>query len=95
MTNRQTRLQTVTKPLPSPSVLQKGSRGTPMINGDEPEDLVCGSCGDAITRGVSAQSMAKSLIAPVQLLVQCNCGAHNLIEPEIVIRLAEDADVGV
>jgi hypothetical protein len=84
MTNKQTRLQTVTKPLPKASVLQKGPRGTPMIKGDEPEDLLCGSCGDVITNGVSAQSITERFIAPVQLLVQCNCGAHNLIGPGIV-----------
>jgi hypothetical protein len=58
-------------------ILQKSSPvGTPQFEGDESEDLVCGSCGAVIAKGVSLENFRTEFPMAVseQLVVKCDCG---------------------
>jgi hypothetical protein len=82
MARRVTRLEVIT-PAAGASVLTKGTpRGQPLFRGDDPksdENLVCGSCGGLLGRGISLEVLRGKFSAPTQLAILCDCGAHNLI----------------
>jgi hypothetical protein len=68
-------------------ILQKSSPvGTPQFEGDESEDLVCGSCGAVIAKGVSLENFRTEFPMAVseQLVVKCDCGEYNLLPSEVV-----------
>ena len=81
MEHTKTRLTFVDEPSPGASILMPDVE--PGFKGDEAEDLLCGSCGASISRGVSAGTIAAKFAAPIQLLVKCPiCGKHNRLSAE-------------
>ncbi len=83
MEHSKVRLTAVDEPIAGASILAPDFE--PGFSGDEPEDLLCGSCGARISRGVSAITLAQRFAAPIQLLVKCPvCGQHNRVIPEFV-----------
>jgi hypothetical protein len=50
----------------------------PFLTGKERTNLLCGSCGLVLCKGVSAESCTKKFAAPVPVLVRCpQCESHN------------------
>ncbi len=81
MDHTKTRLTFLEEPSPGASILAPDFE--PAFQGDESEDLLCGSCGASISRGVSASTIAGKFPAPIQLLVKCPiCGKHNRLSGE-------------
>ena len=73
MPNKQISLKLVTKPGPDAAIIEKGTpAGTPLFNGTQSEDLLCGSCGGVIVKGMFLNSFAN-------IVVKCDCGAYNLL----------------
>ena len=86
MPNKKISLKVITPHLRA-IILQKSSPvGTPQFEGNESEDLVCGSCGAVIAKGVSLENFRTEfpMAVPEQLVVRCNCGEYNLLPSEIV-----------
>ncbi len=79
---RKTKLAVVPEPPADASVLHL--ENAPFLKGRESENLVCGSCGLVICKGVSAESCMAKFSAPAQLLVRCpKCGTHNLLNAKV------------
>jgi hypothetical protein len=73
---KKTKLAVIARPAADASVLHL--ENAPFLKGKERENLVCGSCGLVICKGVSTESCARKFAAPVQVLVRCpKCGTHN------------------
>ena len=73
---RKTKLATVPEPPADASVIHL--ENAPFLKGKEGENLLCGTCGLVICKGVSTESCMSKFSAPVQLLVKCpKCGTHN------------------
>ena len=52
--------------------------------GDLDEDLVCGSCGTVLGRGVSEEMVARLFATPAQLLLTCwECGKYNRLPAQV------------
>jgi hypothetical protein len=85
MPNKQTALKIVT-PDPHASIMTKGSIDTPFFEGNDSEDLVCGSCGAVIAKGVSLKNISTKvpIAVPQQLVVKCICNAYNLLPVQLV-----------
>lgn len=85
MPNKETALEIV-NPDPLASILAKVSIETPLFEGNDSEDLVCGSCGAVIAKGVSLNNVSTKLPAavPKQLVVKCICNAYNLLPVQLV-----------
>ena len=50
----------------------------PFLTGKERTNLLCGSCGLVLCKGVSEESCTNKFSAPVQVLVRCpQCATHN------------------
>ncbi len=83
MEHAKVRLTAVDEPIAGASILAPDFE--PGFSGDEAEDLLCGSCGARISRGVSATTLAERFSAPIQLLVKCPvCGKHNILAGPII-----------
>jgi len=79
---RKTKLAVVSEPPADASVLHL--ENAPFLKGRESENLVCGSCGLVICKGVSAESCIAKFSAPAQFLVRCpKCGTHNLLNAKV------------
>lgn len=46
------------------------------------DDLACGRCGGIIASGVDAETLYSNLQGASRLIVDCTCGAHNLLVAE-------------
>ena len=46
------------------------------------DDLACGRCGAVIASGVDAETLYGNLQGASRLIVDCVCGAHNLLVAE-------------
>jgi hypothetical protein len=78
---RKTKLAVVSEPSADASVLHL--ENAPFLTGKESENLVCGSCGLVICKGVSTESCMSKFAGPVQLLVRCpKCGVHNSLSAQ-------------
>ena len=56
----------------------------PFLTGKERTNLLCGSCGLVLCKGVSAESCMKKFSAPVQVLVRCpQCATHNCLPVQL------------
>ncbi len=83
MVHTKTRLSCVDEPSPGASILAPDFE--PGFEGDEAEDLLCGSCGARISSGVSGSTLATRFAAPIELLVKCPiCGKHNHLSARFV-----------
>jgi hypothetical protein len=79
---RKTKLAVVSEPAADASVVHL--ENAPFLKGRESENLLCGSCGLVICKGVSTESCLSKFSAPVQLLVRCpKCGAHNCLPAKL------------
>jgi hypothetical protein len=79
MVRKETRLEVVS-PLPPASIVKKATPpGTPLFEGEDSGDLMCGSCGEIIARNLAVETARENFVAPARVVVKCNCGAHNLI----------------
>ena len=54
--------------------------GSELLRGDEDENLACGACKKVLARGVSTRTIFTRFSTPHRLLLQCECGAHNLVQ---------------
>lgn len=82
MPRKKTKLAVIAEPSADASIVHL--ENAPFLNGKEREDLLCGSCGLVICKGVSTESCASKFSAPVQLLVRCpKCGTHNLLSAKV------------
>ena len=71
-----------TQKLPGDSILQAGV--LPIMRGEEDENLACGACKSIIFRGVSTRIVYERIRPENRLVVQCTCGAHNLLPSQPV-----------
>jgi hypothetical protein len=56
----------------------------PFLTGKERANLLCGSCGLVLCKGVSAESCMKKFSAPVHVLVRCpKCDTHNRLPTQL------------
>lgn len=78
------RLLTVERREPGDSltILEREKPGDPqypMQRGNEPESLACGGCGAVLFQGVSKRTTWEQFAVQKRLLVQCLCGAFNIV----------------
>ena len=79
MVRKETRLDVIS-PLPQTSIVKKTTPpGAPLFEGEDSEDLMCGSCGGIIAHNLSIASARENFVAPGHVVIKCDCGAHNLI----------------
>jgi hypothetical protein len=79
MVRKEIRLEVISPP-PQASIVKKTTPpGTPLFEGGDSEDLMCGSCGEILARNLSVVTARENFVAPAHVVVKCNCGAHNLI----------------
>jgi hypothetical protein len=82
MLGKKTKLAVIAEPSAGASVVHL--ENAPFLNGKERENLLCGSCGLVICKGVSTESCTSKFSAPVQLLVKCpKCGSHNRLPARV------------
>lgn len=56
----------------------------PFLTGKERTNLLCGSCGLVLCKGVSTESCLKKFSAPVPVLVRCpKCESHNRLPTQV------------
>lgn len=80
---KRTRLPIIETPDPAASIIQPEMK-PPVFVGKEDEDLLCGSCGVTLSRGVSAATIGRSFVTAVQALVKCpKCGKYNRLPAEV------------
>lgn len=53
----------------------------PVMTGSDEGDLNCGGCGQAIAKGVSPATFHQQIQSDQRLVVECTCGALNLVPP--------------
>jgi hypothetical protein len=79
MVRKETRLEVIS-PLPQTSIVKKTTPpGAPLFEGEDSEDLMCGSCGGIIAHNLSIVTARENFVAPGHVVIKCDCGAHNLI----------------
>ena len=62
-------------------------KALPIFRGNEhDESLACGSCRQLIGQYVSTRTLYTRYATPKRLLIQCICGAHNVVPAHIVER---------
>jgi hypothetical protein len=82
MARKNTKLAVIAEPAVDASVVHL--ENAPFLKGNEKENLLCGSCGLVICKGVSTASCARKFSAPVQVLARCpKCGALNRLQSEV------------
>jgi hypothetical protein len=82
MPRKKTKLVAELEPSADASVIHL--ENAPFLKGKEHENLLCGTCGLVICKGVSAESCIAKFSAPVQLLVKCpKCGTHNRLPAKL------------
>jgi Zn finger protein HypA/HybF involved in hydrogenase expression len=82
MPRKKTKLAVIAEPPADASVVHL--ENAPFLKGKERENLLCGSCGLVICKGVSAESCTSKFSAPVELLVRCpKCGSHNRLSAKV------------
>ena len=82
MPRKNTKLAVIAEPSADASVVHL--ENAPFLKGNDRENLLCGSCGLVICKGVSAESCMAKFSAPAQLLVRCpKCGTHNLLNAKV------------
>lgn len=52
----------------------------PALEGNGQTDLSCGGCGEVVARNLTGQAIAATFRTPRRLLLQCTCGALNIIQ---------------
>ena len=76
------KLEIIEQPHPNASVLAPTI--TPVLKGNDDEDLLCGRCAVVLCEGVSRDTIASRFIAPAQMLITCpKCGAHNQLPAQV------------
>lgn len=55
------------------------ARSLPAVTGNGPWNLHCGGCGEVIAKGLNPASIAHAFQTDRRLLLECTCGAHNLV----------------
>ena len=61
-----------------------GGKGEPMFVGDEvDESLACGSCKAVLAKHMSTRTFFEKFSAPKRLVIQCGCGAHNVVPSKV------------
>jgi hypothetical protein len=79
---KKTKLAVIAEPSTDASVLHL--ENAPFLKGNEKENLLCGSCGLVICKGVSTASCTSKFSGPMQLLVRCpRCSAHNRLPSKV------------
>lgn len=51
----------------------------PVFKGDEPFTLVCGGCKEVLGEDVSPERIRSLIRTNGPLVIECPCGAHNLL----------------
>ena len=82
MPRKKTKLAVIAKPSARASIIHL--ENAPFLKGNDKEDLLCGSCGLVLCKGVSIESFTSKFSAPVQLLIKCpKCGTHSCLPAEV------------
>ena len=64
------------------SIIAAAKPGFPLLKGVDHQHLACGACRDVLAWNISARTMAEMFIVVHRLILQCRCGAHNLVPDE-------------
>jgi hypothetical protein len=72
------RLPIVDDPSPDRDAIMR--RITPLLSGNDDENLACGRCGAVVARSVSTRTLYRQTHSKsARLLLVCACGAYNLL----------------
>lgn len=55
------------------------ARSLPALTGNGQSDLHCGGCGEVLAKAITTEAIAHAFETDRRLLLQCTCGAHNLV----------------
>ncbi len=55
------------------------AQSLPALTGSGGSDLHCGGCSEVLAKGLNTASIAHAFGTERRLLLQCVCGAHNLV----------------
>lgn len=53
----------------------------PALTGNGSDDLICGGCGSVVAAKLTTAAIARSFKTERRLILECTCGASNLIAP--------------
>ena len=72
-------LEVVTPNAGQDSVIAAAKPGFPLLKGLEDQHLACGACRDVLAWNISQHTVAEMFVVVHRLILQCRCGAHNLV----------------
>lgn len=78
MSDSHTTLETIPEVRPDADAHIRANR-LPVMAGDDEGDLNCGKCGQAIATGTTPASFHKKIQTEQRLVVECTCGALNVV----------------
>ena len=55
------------------------ARSMPALTGNGDSDLLCGGCGEVVAKALTTEAVARLFDTKRRLLLQCVCGAHNVV----------------
>lgn len=61
------------------SIISPMASGFPILKGNDPDHLACGTCGDILAWNLSSETVREMFIVVHRLLFRCRCGALNLV----------------
>ena len=64
------------------SIIAAAKPGFPLLKGAEDQHLACGACRDVLAWNITSRTVSEMFIVVHRLILQCRCGAHNLVPNE-------------
>ena len=55
------------------------AQSMPALTGNGESDLHCGACAQVLAKNLTTEAIANTFDTDRRLLLQCVCGAHNLV----------------